>query len=86
MFVLEYERKQDLVRSVISCRASSSSNCLSDADTYNKGESSNNLRMEDSPESFLLPWIPSEEIDKITAVWRDDSEDSFIDMEEGEKS
>ena len=85
MFVLEYERKQDIVKSVISCRASSvSSNSLSEYNTNNKEEGRHHSQIEDS-ESFLLPWITSEEMDKVIAIWRDDCEESFIDMEEGKK-
>jgi hypothetical protein len=82
-YLLEYERKKEIVRSVISCVISNDAspaenmNGLANTDDAVGSDRGNSLS------SISLPWIKSEEIDKIISIWGDDSDQSIIDTEAG---
>jgi hypothetical protein len=82
-YLLEYERKKEIVKSVISCVISTDANPaehvdgLSDADDAVRSDEGYNLG------SISVPWIKSEEIEKIISIWGDDSDQSIIDTDAG---
>lgn len=83
-YILEYERKQDIVKSVISCQASSV--IPNDGNSDNNWVENTDYSWKKNSESCSLPWVTSEEINQITLIWRDDCEESYIDVGEGKRT
>ena len=83
-YLLEYDRKQEMVRSVVSCRAAPATRDSSTTENDNRGisDSDDNSGIEE-PESPELPWMSSVELDRVISTWLDDCCESYIDMEEG---
>lgn len=78
-YLLEYERKKGIVKSIISADfnpAEHDHDSVEEDDVVASDKSS-------SLSSIPLPWIKSEEIDKIISTWGDDSDQSIIDTEAG---
>ena len=81
-YLLEYERKKEIVKSVISCVISTDANPVEYIDGVAVAE--NEIGSDKgSVSSISLPWIKSEEVDKIISIWGDDSDQSIIDTEAG---
>lgn len=80
--MLEYERKKEIVKSVISCVISTDVNPVECIDGVAVAD--NEIGSDKgSVSSISLPWIKSEEVDKIISIWGDDSDQSIIDTEAG---
>ena len=82
-YILEYERKQDIVKGVISC---TSVGILSSAENDDGRHSSGRNQTSSSSDqcrSTDLPWLTSKEINEVIAIWGDDGQESYIETEEG---
>lgn len=84
-YILEYERKQDIVKSVISCSSIgilSSAEIDSGTSTLGSNDASKNMNqcLRTDP-----PWLRCQEIDQVIMIWSDDSQESYIETEEGNR-
>ena len=82
-YILEYERKQDIVKGVISCTSEGIFSSVENddgRDTLGNEQTSNssNHCVSTNP-----PWLSSKEIDEVTTIWGDESRESYIETEEG---
>ena len=82
-YILEYERKQEIVKGVISCTSVGilSSEEIDDGRNSrgeNKASTDSNKCLSTDP-----PWLSSKEIDDVITIWSDDSQESYIETEEG---
>ena len=75
-YCLEYERKQDIIKCIISCKIS---NLLRPLETNSSGRPGTVK----SSVSVSTPWISSEDFGEVLIIWADDSEESMIEVEEG---
>lgn len=73
-YLLEYERKNEIVKRVISCTATPPS-------TIDSTDENNSIVNDDEDET--LPWLNSESIDEVISKWIDDCDNSYIDIEQG---
>lgn len=73
-YLLEYERKNEIVKRVISCTAAPpfTIDCTDE----------NNSSVNDE-EDETLPWLNSASIDEVISKWIDNYENSYIDIEQG---
>lgn len=78
-YCMEYERKQDIIKCIISCRVSNLMRPL-EIDSRGGSESSQTVK---SSGSGSAPWISREDIGEVVSIWADDSEESMIEIEEG---
>lgn len=81
-YLLEYERKKDMLKCVISCIISTDLSNAGHIDSADAGEEVKLLKT-CSHNATSLPWIKSEEIDEIISMWEDDVDQSVIDTKAG---
>lgn len=78
-YCMEYERKQDIIKCIISCKIS---NLLRPLEVDSRGGSERSRTVKSSG-SGSAPWISSEDIGEVLSIWADDSKESMIEIEEG---
>lgn len=78
-YCMEYERKQDIIKCIITCKVS---NLLRPLKVDSRGGSERSQTVKSSG-SGSTPWISSEDIGEVVLIWADDSEESMIQIEEG---
>jgi hypothetical protein len=81
-YTLEYERKRELVKCVVSC--SGSTRLLNNNTANDSNINTESMQDDDADEAAtVLPWISYGEIEYMISIWADDSVDSYIDAEQG---
>ena len=89
-YLLEYERKQDIYRSIVACHplitsASSAPEICEKSDDSNDKSDDDSISPTVEEEEFNLPWISSGQLDHAISAWSDRCEESYIDVEDGKE-
>lgn len=85
-YLLEYERKQNIIKCIISCNVSDIFFHSSlDYNLNTEVQSDENITEIDQDDTTQLPWIKSDIVSQVMNIWGDASEESYIDTQQGMK-